>query len=391
VIYLIVFFISSFLIYLYEKNKTKRMLLIVGLLLPCILAGLRDISIGTDVSWYVKKIFDASVFSNNFRDYFDTIILNNPAEGLLYRVSSHEFGFVMVEYLTQRIFNNFQLLLFILEGLIIIPVYFAVKKFDSIRNEKKIWLSMLLYYLLLYNAGLNAIRQFISISFLFYGVSCFINNSEKKYQNIIVSFIVAVLFHKSSWMGIIYYVGYCFLTKQFKLVFSNNRKISSSMLLLILILTGGLMFLYIPGLNDLILSFFNIGYRYSSYIKGTFGISGGFVFCIPIIFIFFINKKNFKKKARKNYLFYIYCYILYMLCIQLSTGATLNASRLSWNFQIFNIVSLPCLFNNLINSKFESKNISNTILICMCLFYWFYKIVYRGYYDTYPYKFFFQI
>lgn len=388
-IYLVIFFISAFFIYLYEKNETKKVLLIIGLFLPCLLAGLRDASIGTDVSWYVQKIFDASSVSSSFNQYYNTIILSNPAEGLLYRVSSHEFGFVIVEYLTQRIFDNFQVLLFILECLIILPVYFAVKKFPDIRKEKKIWLSMLLYYLLMYNAGLNAIRQFISISFLFYGVSCFINNDQKKYRKVIISFIIALLFHKSSWLGIIYYIGYCFLTKQFKLVINENRKISSSMLLLFLILTGGLMFLYVPGLNDFVLRLFRIEHRYSSYIKGTFGISGGFAFCIPIIVAFMLNKKNFKIEAKSNYPFYVYCYLLYALCIQLSTGATLNASRLSWNFQIFNILSLPCLFKSFMKTKSDSKNVGTIILIGMCLFYWFYKIVYRGYYDTYPYKLFF--
>lgn len=386
-IYLVVFFISAFLIYSYEKNETRKILLIIGLLLPCILAGLRDISIGTDVSWYVKKIFDASSSSSNFSEYYNTIILVNPAEGLFYRVSSHEFGFVIIEYFVQQIFNNFQILLFVLECFIIFPIYFAIKKFAAIRQEKKIWLSMLINYLLLYNAGLNAIRQFISISFLFYGFSSFINNDTKKIQKVIISFLAALLFHKSSWLGIIYYIGYFFLAKQFKLVINENRYINSSMMFLFLIFVGGLMFLYVPGLNVAVLNILSIDRRYYSYLDGNFGISGGFVFCIPILLVFILNRKNFKRNAKKNYPLYIYCYVLYMLCIQLSTGATLNASRLSWNFQIFNIVSLPCLFQDFIKS--ETKDYNAILLIGMCLFYWFYKIVYRGYYDTFPYQFFF--
>ncbi|MBO5475024.1 MAG: EpsG family protein [Bacilli bacterium] len=388
-IYLIVFFSSAFFIYLYEKNNTRKSLLIIGLLLPCILAGLRDVSIGTDVSWYVSKIFDASRNSSNFNEYYNTIILSNAAEGLLYRVSSHEFGFVLLEYFTQRIFDNFQVLLFALECLIILPVYFAIKKFSSISSNKKIWLSMLLYYLLLYNAGLNAIRQFISISFLLYGFSCFINNDSKKFIKVIISFVIALLFHKSSWLGLIYYFGYLLFTKQFKIILNENRSISSSLILLILIIVGGLMFLYVPGLNVVILNILNIDRRYYSYLDGNFGVSGGFVFCIPIIFVYILNRKKFKKEAKSNYFYYIYCYVLYMLCIQLSTGATLNASRLSWNFQIFNIISLPCLFKNFIKYKSETRDYGTIILICMCLFYWFYKIVYRGYYDTFPYQFFF--
>jgi len=309
---------------------------------------LRDVSIGTDVSWYPLKIFEASRMSDSFSEYNNTIILSSPAEGLLYRVSSHEFGFVLLEYVVQHLFNNFQVLLFLLECFIIIPIYLGLKNFENIEKEQRLWLSMLLYYLLFFNAGLNAIRQFISISFLFYGFSCLINNDPKKIRKIILSFIVALSFHTGALLGIIYYVAYFFLAKNFKVVISEKRKINGSAIFVFLVIVIGLSFLYNSNFKTFVLSILNLDIRYISYVSGTFGISSGSFFCIPIIIVFLMNRKNFKEFAGKNYYMYIFFYIVYVLCLQLSTGATLNASRLSWNFQIFNILSLPPLFKNLV-------------------------------------------
>lgn len=386
-IYLIVFFVSALLIYLYEKDKSKKILLVLGLLLPCILAGLRDESVGTDVSWYPLKIFEASSVSSSFSDYNNTIILNSPAEGLLYRVSSHEFGFVLLEYVVQHLFNNFQILLFFLECLIIIPVYFGLKKFENIKKDKRLWLSMLLYYLFFYNAGLNAIRQFISISFLFYGFSCLVNNDSKKTKKIILSFLAALSFHTGALIGLLYYVAYFFLAKTFRLVVNENKKINSAAIFVFLVMIIGLSFLYISDFKTFILGILNLNRRYISYVSGTFGISGGSFFCIPVIIIYLLNKKNFKNDVGKNYYMYLFFYVVYILCLQLSTGATLNASRISWNFEIFNILSFPPLFKNVIKGR--TKRADVILLIAFCVFYWFYKIVFRGYYDTYPYVFFF--
>ena len=59
-IYLIVFLISTFLISLGLKTKRsflRRILVFSGILLPCLLAGFRNISVGTDTSanTYISK------------------------------------------------------------------------------------------------------------------------------------------------------------------------------------------------------------------------------------------------------------------------------------------------------------------------------------------------
>lgn len=60
-IYLIVFLISSFLFYIAAKREKKwNMTAIFAILIPSLLAGLRDLSIGTDTIVY----YDISLVSH---------------------------------------------------------------------------------------------------------------------------------------------------------------------------------------------------------------------------------------------------------------------------------------------------------------------------------------
>lgn len=53
-----------------KKNKIVKILIIsIALLIPCILAGLRHHSIGTDVEVYVQRLFQCAKNAQNFMEY----------------------------------------------------------------------------------------------------------------------------------------------------------------------------------------------------------------------------------------------------------------------------------------------------------------------------------
>ena len=63
-IYIVFFLISCFLIWLSEKSPSRyigKLLAFIAILLPCILAGMRADTIGTDVRVYVEPMYNAAV------------------------------------------------------------------------------------------------------------------------------------------------------------------------------------------------------------------------------------------------------------------------------------------------------------------------------------------
>lgn len=70
--YVLIFGVSAGFIYCSEKTQSKllkRILIILALLIPSILAGLRDYSIGNDVLLYGNKWFERSCMYNSLFDF----------------------------------------------------------------------------------------------------------------------------------------------------------------------------------------------------------------------------------------------------------------------------------------------------------------------------------
>ena len=206
IIYIISFFISCILLQIASKMKKNNILYYIingiAILIPCILAGLRNTTIGTDVEVYVRQLFDSAKISDNYFEY------QHCSWWWIYRVkavSDFEEAFTLVIFVVQKLTNNIQIVLFIIQLLIIFPIYCGLKKVDCIKNKK--YLSMFVYYFSFFNIGLNTMRQYIAISIIFYGTSSLMY--DKKYLGTIKFFIslaIAYYFHNSSVFCILIYL-----------------------------------------------------------------------------------------------------------------------------------------------------------------------------------------
>lgn len=390
-IYIITFLISAFLLYLYEHNKVKgKFIIFLALLLPCVLAGMRNIAVGTDTDWYPKLLFDAARYSKSFFKYNDTIIYQNVGWGLLYKVSSFEIGFSTLVYLVAKIFNNFHILLFFIQIIIIFPIYYGLKKNKYITENKLIWLSMIVFYLFCYNWGLNAIRQSMATSIIFWGISSFINDDKGKWKKYLLSLIIAISFHTSAIISIIILIIYLIARENNKLlntniIISESRKFNLSSVMIIVCFLICCLLLFVPFLLRNIALYLNINHKYINYIGTHFSIAGSSIFLIPIIFMFFMYRKQFKNIYNHN--FYMLIYILYMFSIQLSTDSSQFGSRISFFFLTFNTVGIPMLANS--PQIKNNRRVNYFIVILIALVYWIYNFVFRNYGETYPYAFYF--
>ena len=198
-IYIVFFLISCFLIWLSEKSSSRyigKLLAFIAILLPCILAGMRADTIGTDLRVYVEPMYNAAKQSTSFSSYMD------QRWYVIWRymyVNKFEIGFTTLVYLIEKLGGSLGTVLFFIQALILAPIYLGLKR---MKKSYPVYLGMLVFYLLFYNTSLNMMRQWIAMSILFYGLSYLITNEKKKY---FITIVVACLFHTSALMGVVIY------------------------------------------------------------------------------------------------------------------------------------------------------------------------------------------
>ena len=194
-IYIAVFLVSCIFFWLSEKCKSgfsKNFFAVIAILVPCILAGMRADTIGTDVKVYVEPLYNAAKQSTSFFSYM------NQRWFYIWRykyVYDFEIGFILLVYLIEKIGGSIGLVLFFIHILVLSPIYLGLKR---INKRYPIWLGMLVFYMLFYNTSLNMMRQWIAMSILFYGLCYLLEHKKKKYFIVVIA---ACLFHTSALVG----------------------------------------------------------------------------------------------------------------------------------------------------------------------------------------------
>src|SRR5574344_288695 len=121
--YIVTFILSLLFIgfSLCEKRHGNTMfslvLLIIGLLFPCLLAAFRNINVGSDTRGYVYKYFEIASYTSNIFNYFKAMKVSFSCSDYLY---------LLIEFISGQVFKNFRVLLFLSELLVIIPIYKSI-------------------------------------------------------------------------------------------------------------------------------------------------------------------------------------------------------------------------------------------------------------------------
>ena len=149
-IYVICFAISLSLFF-FSRNQNKQIRTIIdviALFIPCLIAGIRANTVGTDVSVYLEPMIANARNAQNFSEYF----LSSWKQGWVIRgVSDIEIGFSVLVYLIIKLFNSRYVLQFVIQMLTIVPIYIGLRQ----RNERNLWIGMLVYFCMFYNNSLN--------------------------------------------------------------------------------------------------------------------------------------------------------------------------------------------------------------------------------------------
>lgn len=371
-IYLLVFLISTLLIYIANKindsvgTRIRKKILYyvivtIALLIPSILAGMRDFSIGTDVLVYGNAWFQNALQMVNFQIY--SAWATSSSIGYLYAV---------INFVVSRFTNDPHVLYFYISLLENVFVYWAIRR-------QKDWLNtpyaMLVYFLLFYNYNLNILRQGLATVVILWG---FKYVREQKLIKYILTVWVAYGFHNTAYFGIVIYLVYWIATNKI----SKNLKY----LLIVGFVLGLAFFKKIVGL---LLAHGILGDRYIGYIDGSV-VRGGFfaqlLLSLPIL-VYALVVTLGKENSKLYGVFYLVILGSMMSVLNLNTAFL---SRLTQYINFMYIIFWPILIQNS-NIRFTGYNIEGSrkivyvVVTFYLLIYWYIIYVYMKSGQTVPY------
>ena len=367
--YLLMFTFSISLIWVglsLQQKWPKRLLVFIGLLLPCVMAAMRDISIGSDTRGYIHKLYLFASKSSNIKEFFNTAFIMYAQKDYLY---------LIITYIMGHFGLGFNMLLFIYEILIVFPIYFTFKKLKFTKYE--IIIGLLSFYLIFYNVTFNMLRQSIAISFIVLAFAFYLKNSSKFDKILAYLFIlISIEFHSTALFIIPFFWMYrLYMTEKIKTKYKIGFSVILNVMSLIFVVfyESILTFIGKSGIYKLALLYLE---RYS---YKNFSFYQAFINLL-IIIIIVISKKKFNKNS---YIFLISLSIINML-ISSGLGYFIQYSQ---RIMLYIQYILLFCFIPKIAMKFDKKNI--VIFICgMVLFStWILYFVIKNVHETVPYVF----
>lgn len=364
------FFLVSFLFcffseYCFKKNKKifGWTCAFICVFVLCLLAALRDITVGGDIKVYLLPNFEIANKFSTFVDFFNV------------SSSQMEFLFSLIVYFCAK-YTSLQCLFFLIEFLSIFPLYFVLYKN---KENGALTFGFIVYTFLFYNFSLSGMRQSIAMSFVLLATYYLIKN---RYKYFFLWGIVSCLFHSGAIIPIIF-ATIIFLVK--------DRRYFKKFLFIF----GGILFLFFVIYNqvaNVVASvFWIINPRYSYYIREYMTSkliwsnipNTEIIFKFGIVLLCYVFWKN--KKTKKNQDVYILILSLLGRYFVLLNSRMYEALRIAYYFDIFMILLVSNTVEYL--KLLYNKNGLKLILFIISFLYWIYFIMYIGGYGTNIYLF----
>lgn len=359
----IISFITSILLAHFAITERKHnpivcyVLLFLSLIPPVMIAGARDISVGTDTYNYYG-IFRRALSCHSFSEMLS--------------MSDMEIGFQFYAYLCSRITSEPFIYFGFMQVLTLVPIYKSI-----IESNNSISFGLFIYYFLFYNMSLNISRQSIAVSFVLLAMVYLLKGNKKSY---IIYSLLAVLFHKTAILSFLMYGIYYFCGKY---------DIKRQMYIYILTMVCFIAAVYIILTYTNILNYI-IGQRevYSNYIKevGESSVSkSSLIMYVIFSFLIYLPAKKTRNIA-SNYVFVLSILSTLMLFLSVISPPF---GRLGIYFTICYVISIPYVLSNSIIRITYKKSIIAVIyklfVIALIFIMWYFSIIMKGSHETYPY------
>ncbi|WP_225351271.1 EpsG family protein [Levilactobacillus spicheri] len=317
-------------------------------------AGIRDLSIGTDVRFYMYPSFQyASVYSS-FQDYW--------------HVYNFEWLYAVLSYFTEKVTQNEFIFFGLLMALIVL--FFLLYVNDNIDEISSIT-AFFLFMLSFFNASLNYSRQMIAVSIILFSYRYIKRNDFIKFG---VCLIGAVLFHKTGIVGLIIPAIYNMDRWKPRARLGFNAGMVTLFMLCLMMYDKILGFAINHGL----------GSKYAVHLTSGLHISFSFVlFHIIVLAISVVLIKYADIFNKEKHFFYELCIVDF--CFVLVSFLSDTAYRI----ELYSFIFIVCLIIPRCIRKFSKtlyiRILLSEIIIVLFAAYWYVSIVLLNIGQTYPY------
>ncbi len=354
-VYILTFAISVWLLWLGDKTKgaVHSVFIIIGLILPILIAGLRDTTIGTDTGLYPTDVFEFCLSTKSFVLAIASYIGVEP-------------GYVALAWISTQLSNSFNFFLSLTHAIIICTLLLAYRQFGV-----NVALAFLFFCLIYFSTSMNATRQFLAMPYCLLGFAKFIHKCNKI---ALIAFLLAFLFHRSSLFFLLVVALYCLCERKFMVM--RKRKIF--VLLTIAVITVLTTF---AKLLELAIS---IGLAKMEYME-RYGDSEMYGSGIPLslfaltIFNFIMCMRITNKLTITPYILFTRYVMLISVLLCFAGMISTFATRIDHYFIMMGIV---CVTYILQLRRYQHK----WTFIGFYFIYWFMVVVVANLGETYPYQ-----
>ena len=369
-IYLCVFAISILLCYFCEKiafpaieQKTLSklwfvILLILIALLPSILGGVRDYSIGTDIRVYGNTWFYLARSSSNLFSLLGTASASSI--GALYAI----FNFVV-----SRFTNNphwFYFWYCFVENIIVLIALREKRKLISITSG---WAT---YLLLFYNLNFNMLRQGMALVILLLG---FKYVREEKFLRFLLVVLFAYLFHSTAIIALLVYIVY--------LITAHKNNTNNWIQMILIYICSTVFILSFESISQFLLNAGLLSTRYAIYLNSDNVATGrSYIFYLFIFIVCILSVKS-----EKDTIFNFF-EIITFICIAFSILVKISyLFRVINYFSIYLCFGIPYVFEKKSRIVLNGINFRPLIMYIFLIGYWLIIYVFLGYQSTVPFIF----
>lgn len=379
IIYLMTFVVSLFFIYRAEKairknrKQSYRMNIAVAVALPCLLAALRGLYVGTDTKGYYEL--------------YETAFSYNSLEAYVARMSLRdlEVGYSTFMFVLSRFHLSKEIFFFILALMSILPVVYVLSKY---RDNFPMWIGMAVYYAFFYNLSFNATRQCIAVSFILLVYQMI---TEKKYKLAFLFFLIALSFHSSAYVGLVF-VFAAIIFRNIKMSFV--RQIIVCLVIMILAVAPFYLDRIFSLLGNLGLAsdrqlFYQQLFAGEKQIEGSVGLGeDGYVtivlriVCLLIPGIALLVSKKIKNPSNKASFIVILMGTIFYITTAIAFN-TIHVYRITMYPEIFYVLYLPTLYRVVYKRRNALiVNLKSIIFLGIILLYWYLIFIKYGHHQT---------
>lgn len=353
--YIVIFFFSTLFIYLGGLYKDHRFFYAISVVLPALLAGFRHLTVGADTGGYPIEIFDIACSSHSLSDCIYEVG---------FYVFCHDVGYISLAYLISSFTKDSFFFFFITNLIVNWGVFFFLYKARS-RFQFSLWLGWLSYLFIFYNRTLNLSRQSIAIAIILIAITYL---WDKKYIKYGALTVIALSFHTSSIISLMYFGEYLVEKRKYRFMF---------LLCFVFIIICNSFFF-----SSMLSSIPQLAH-FSRYTTASEGNIGLFESLVKLLAIFYLLGKLNKHKLFSRYPISRFIYLLIIEMFLFSCNyIDGNIGRIAYYFLPVYFIAIPIALNC---SRYRTKK--ELIYISCLIGYWAVIIIVQGQTCTFPYLF----